>query len=165
MQRCAISFGQVMRQSVSSRRNVQPLRSTVLLVESHEDTCEMYAECLRMWGFTVLTAHTADEGSRFASEADVIVTEIRVSGSFDGVDLVSRLRHSDDTKQTPVIVLTSCAFEQDRQRAYAAGCDVFMPKPCLPEHLVSAIEGVVGTTLGQKSSWKNQSGDEPTTSS
>ena len=67
--------------------------STVLLVEPDEDNRDMYAESLRRYGFTVLTAATTDEGLRRASDADVIVTEIRVSGSFDGLALVSRLRH------------------------------------------------------------------------
>ena len=89
--------------TVSPGRNTLPLRSTVLLVESDEDNREMYAECLRKYGFAVLTADTTDEGLRCASNADVVVTEIRVSGSFDGLDLVSRLRQADETKLTPLV--------------------------------------------------------------
>jgi two-component system, cell cycle response regulator DivK len=132
--------------TVSSRQNALPLGSTVLLVESDADNREMYAECLRKYGFAVLTADTTDEGLRCASNADVVVTEIRVSGSFDGLDLVNRLRHADETKLTPIIVLTACTFEPEQRRAYAAGCDVFLSKPCLPENLLSAISGVVATT-------------------
>jgi CheY-like chemotaxis protein len=65
-----------------------------------------------------------------------------------GVDLVTRLRHAEATKQKPIIVLTACTLEPGQRRAYAAGCNVFLPKPCLPENLVSAISGVVGTVLG-----------------
>jgi DNA-binding response OmpR family regulator len=149
--------------TVSPRRNELPLRSTVLLVDSDGDTREMYAECLRISGFTVLAADTTDDGLRCAGNADVIVTEIRVSGSFNGFDLVNRLRHADATKQTPIIVLTACAFEADQKRARSVGCDVFLSKPCLPDNLLSAISAVVGPTIGQQSSWKNQNGDEPTT--
>ena len=132
--------------TVSSRQNVLPLGSTVLLVESDADNREMYAECLRKYGFAVLTADITDEGLRCASNADVVVTEIRVSGSFDGLDLVNRLRHADETKLTPIIVLTACTLEPEQRRAYAAGCDVFLSKPCLPENLLSAISEVVATT-------------------
>jgi|SRR5580700_3853043 two-component system cell cycle response regulator DivK len=126
--------------SALSRRNVPPARSTVvLLVESHEDTRTMYAEYLRGCGFTVMTADSTDEGLRCASDADVIVTEIRVHGSFDGVELVGRLRDAGETKLTPIVVLTACVFESDRQRARAAGCNVFLSKPCLPEQLISEI--------------------------
>jgi CheY-like chemotaxis protein len=65
-----------------------------------------------------------------------------VSGSFDGVDLVSRLRQAEARKRTPIVVLSACSFDPDRQRVYAAGCDVFLSKPCLPEQLISAISDV-----------------------
>jgi CheY-like chemotaxis protein len=133
--------------TASSRQNALPLGSTILLVESDPDNRAMYADCLRQFGFAVLTADTTDEGLRCASNADVVVTEIRVSGSFDGLDLVSRLRSADKTKLTPIIVLTACTFEPEQlRRAYAAGCDVFLSKPSLPENLLSAISGVVATT-------------------
>src|SRR5207247_4471249 len=74
---------------------------------------------------------------------DVIVTCIRVDGPFDGVELVRRLRDGNGTQHKPIIVLTACAFEPDQQRALAAGCDVFLPKPCLPDRLVSEIRGVL----------------------
>jgi two-component system cell cycle response regulator DivK len=146
----------------SSRRDTLPAHSTlVLLVESHDDTREMYADYLRRYGFAVTTAGTTDDGLRRARDADVIVTEIRVHGSFDGLELVGRLRSGGETKQTPIIVLTACAFDADQKRARAAGCNAFLPKPCLPERLISAIfevEAVVEWT----SSWKNHIGDEPT---
>jgi two-component system cell cycle response regulator DivK len=106
----------------------------------------MYADYLRACGFTVATADTTDEGLILASDADVIVTEIRVHGSFDGVELIGRLRDADETRQTPIIVLTACAFEPDQARARAAGCNVFLPKPCLPEQLVREIRDV-GPTM------------------
>ena len=133
--------------TASPRRVALPACSAVvLLVESYEDSREMYACYLRLLGFTVLTANTADEGLIRASEADVVVTGIRVRGSFDGVELVDRLRHEDGTRQKPIIVMTSCAFGSDRQRAHAAGCTVFLQEPCLPEQLVSEISAVAPTT-------------------
>jgi CheY-like chemotaxis protein len=118
----------------------------VLLVESHDDSRDMYAQYLRACGFTVRTAGSTDEGLMLAGDADVIVTEIRVQGSFDGIEFVGRLRDDDGTKQTPIIVLTACAFEPDQRRARAAGCTVFLPKPCLPEQLAREIRDVGATT-------------------
>jgi len=113
------------------------------LVDSHDDSRDMYADYLRMCRFTVLTAGTTDDGLLRGAAADVIVTGIRVPGSFDGVELARRLRATNETKQTPIIVLTACAFEPDQQRAHAAGCNVFLPKPCLPDRLLSEICGVL----------------------
>jgi two-component system, cell cycle response regulator DivK len=112
---------------------------SVLLVESTVDDRAMYAEYLRVCGFEPIECDTTDEALERASHADVVVTGIRVNGPFDGIELVSRLRADGATRDKPVIVLTACALEPDRQRAEAVGCDAFLPKPCLPETLATEI--------------------------
>jgi CheY-like chemotaxis protein len=125
-----------------------PRQQSILLIEPDDDRRVMYAEYLHTFGFTVLTADTTDDGLTRASDADVIVTWIGVPGSFDDFELVRRVRQTDRTKHTPIIVLLSAgAFESDRQRAFAAGCDLFLPKHCPPERLASEIRAVGATTL------------------
>ena len=87
---------------------------------------------------------------------------IGVPGSFDGVELVRRVRQTARTKHAPIMVLlTACVFESDRQRAFAAGCDLFLPKHSPPERLVSEIR-LVGATEPERqmSSWTNHIEDE-----
>ena len=100
---------------------------SILLIEPEIDR-DMYAYYLHTFGFTVQTADTTDDGLIRAGEADVIVTGIRMRGSLDGIELVRRLRNAARRNRTPIIVLTGCALQADMQRAYAAGCDVFLPK-------------------------------------
>jgi CheY-like chemotaxis protein len=116
---------------------------TVLLVESRRDDRNMYAEYLRLLGFRLLESDTTDEALLQAPRSQVIVTGVRVNGSFDGLELVRRLRADERTQSKPIIVLTACAFEPSRQMAVAAGCDVFLIKPCLPETLVTEIRRAV----------------------
>jgi two-component system, cell cycle response regulator DivK len=131
--------------SASPRRDAPPpnRRAVVLLVDSHDDSRDMYAVYLRLCGFTVRTADTTDDGLSRADDVDVVVTEIHVPGSWDGVELVRQLRHSAATKRTPIIVLTACAFGSAQQRAEAAGCDRFLMKPCLPERLASELRPLI----------------------
>ena len=110
----------------------------------------MYAEYLRSYGFSVTEADSTDAGLSAAHAADLVVTGIRVGGSFDGIELVRRLRHDDRTKSTPLIVLTACTFEPDQARAYAAGCDVFLPKPCLPETLLAEARRLIAEAARRK---------------
>jgi len=126
--------------------------ATVLLVETHRDTREMYAEYLLAFRFTLMTADTTDEGLLRASDVDVVVTGIRVRGSFDGLELVRRLRQREQTRETPVIVLSACAFETDRLRALDAGCDRFLPKPCLPYVLAATIRCLLTPAALRRSS-------------
>lgn len=125
-------------------RHVSTGVPTVLLVDSAHDDREMYAEYLRLDGCHPIEIVDTGDGLALAVTADVIVTSIRVDGPFDGIELVRRLRDGDRTRHTPIIVLSACAFEPDQQRAFAAGCDVFLAKPCLPDRLVSEIRHVLG---------------------
>ncbi len=124
-------------------RHASPDVPTVLLVDSAHDDRAMYAEYLRLDGFHPIEINDTADGLALAVTADVIVTGIRVGGPFDGVELVRRLRDSDGTHAMPIIVLTACALEPDQQRALAAGCDVFLSKPCLPDRLVTEIRAVL----------------------
>src|SRR5713226_9176455 len=118
-------------------RPVSPDVPTVLLVDSPHDDRAMYAEYLRLQGFNPIEINDTADGLALAVTADVIVTGIRVEGPFDGIELVHRLRDGNGTRDKPIIVLTACAFEPNQQQALAAGCDVFLSKPCLPDRLVT----------------------------
>jgi CheY-like chemotaxis protein len=116
---------------------------SILLVEPPEDDRPMYAEFLRANGFSVTEVDSTDDGLSAAHAADLIVTGVRMPGSFDGIELVRRLRDDERTKRKPLIVLTACTFEPDQSRAFAAGCDVFLPKPCLPEILLKEARRLI----------------------
>jgi DNA-binding response OmpR family regulator len=115
----------------------------VLLVEDSQDDREMYAEYLRLQQFRAVEIDNTADALAAARTVDAVVTGIRVPGPFDGIELLRRLRDDAETKHKVVIVLTACTFEPDQQRAYAAGCDVFLPKPCLPETLVAEIRRIL----------------------
>jgi DNA-binding response OmpR family regulator len=105
----------------------------------------MYADYLRAQGLDVMEADTTDSALPLASQADVIVTGLLVPGSFDGIDLVRRLRAGLLTRAKGIVVLTACVTEQHRQAARSAGCDVFLPKPCLPDLLESQVRRLMAT--------------------
>ena len=113
----------------------------VLIVDDDRDTREMYAESLRSMGFDPKTAASAEEGLRLAIDTKpaVMVTDLRFTGSIDGIELIRRLREDRRTSGVRTILLTGAAMGHDRDRAEASGCDRLLVKPCLPEALASEI--------------------------
>lgn len=120
--------------------------AVVLLVQADADNREMYTEFLRYEGFLPVPVSTARDGLTVAPRADVIVTGLRLSGDMDGIEFISRLKRDERTKTIPVIVLTACAWKSDRERAAQAGCDVFRPKPCLPDDLVRDVRRLLASS-------------------
>ena len=125
-------------------------RPVVLLVQpSRDDGLEMYAEFLRYHGLAVIPVSDTRNALMLAPQADIVVTGMNLDDPMDGVELVSRLRHNDCTRSTPIIVLTACVWPKERARAECAGCDVFLPKPCLPNDLLGEVRQLLAATRSQ----------------
>ena len=125
-------------------------RPVVLLVQpSRDDGLEMYTEFLRDHGLTVIPVSDSRDALMLAPQADIVVTGMNLDDPMDGGELVSRLRHNDCTRSTPIIVLTACVWPKERARAEGAGCDVFLPKPCLPNDLLHEVRQLIAATRSQ----------------
>jgi DNA-binding response OmpR family regulator len=114
-------------------------RVILLLVHTDEHACRDAADFLEQHGFATISVADGDEALEVAPLVDVIVTDLRVLGPFDGLELIRRLRRMDHS--VPIIVLT--ASQSRRQEALTAGCDVFMRIPCMPNVLIDNIRRVL----------------------
>lgn len=133
----SVGRGDPMRPSSASSTSRRPV--VLLVLQARDDASDMYAAYLRYHGLVPIAVSTAREARERARHADVLVTDIILDGQADGIELVSRLRNSDSTRCTPMIVLTACSSPEDRERAARAGCDAFLPKPCLPDQLLREV--------------------------
>jgi two-component system cell cycle response regulator DivK len=121
------------------------LPPSVLLITDSPDERDMYADALRRCGFSTVQAQTAAEGYRLACERPpaAIVTDVRLAGPEDGLSLTRRLKRNEHMRRIPVVILTGYVFTHDREAAARAGCDLFVPKPCLPDALSQVVTGLI----------------------
>jgi two-component system cell cycle response regulator DivK len=117
---------------------------TVLLVDPDEDNRFIYATLLRHSGHRVLEAKNGVEGVLLAREhrPDLIVTELFVP-SARGWKVPEMLKRDPRTSQIPILALTAYAFTTDEERAWSAGCDGFLAKPCEPYRVVEEVQRLV----------------------
>lgn len=115
----------------------------MLLVQPERDDRDMYAEFMRRAGLASIVVSSATHALALAPDSDVVVTDLLLPGHMDGIEFIARLRSDDRTRRIPIIVLTACGWKTERQRAESSGCDAFLPKPCLPEDLLSEIRRLV----------------------
>jgi CheY-like chemotaxis protein len=134
-------------------------RRSVLIVDDDRDTREMYCESLRADGFDASTAQSGEAALRLTASAmpAVVVTDLRLRGTIDGIELTRRLRAASAAQSLGIIVLTGATLGDERERAEAAGCDRFLAKPCLPEALAGEIRGLTHSRASSRSS----KGDPP----
>jgi len=99
----------------------------------------MYDEFLRYKGFDPVVVCGARAAFDYAAASRATVIVIDIGSAADGVELIGRLRADQRTRNIGIIVLSSRVFPHERAIATGAGCDAFLPKPCLPEALLEEI--------------------------
>lgn len=113
--------------------------ATVLLVEDHVDSRQMYATFLRP-EFNVVEADDGVGALQLMQEQrpDIVVTDLALP-RMDGFELVERMRADERLRDVPVIALSGFSGEEYESRARKAGSDVVLQKPCLPDELARAV--------------------------
>jgi signal transduction histidine kinase/CheY-like chemotaxis protein len=131
-----------------SRENIKGKK--VLLVEDNELNREIAAEILRDAG--VITEE-ADDGSVAVEMLnqmggdyyDLVLMDIQMP-KMDGYTATRIIRKSKDKAiaKIPIIAMTANAFEEDRQKAIAAGMNAHLPKPISVDLLLDTLEQLIG---------------------
>ena len=127
------------------RRVTRRERPLVLIVEDQTDLRQLYAQELTMSGFDVIEAgNGADAISHTADRTpDVVLMDLSLP-VVDGWEATRRLKADVRTAHIPVVALTAHDGSGELQRATRAGCDWFVPKPCLPHDLIEEVRRVLG---------------------
>ncbi len=114
---------------------------TTLVVDDNPDTCEVLRTVLAAAGATVQVAGSVKDGiaALQAGIPDIILTDLAMPGE-SGLALIEYVRGTHGPhSQLPIIVLSACAFESDRESALNAGASIFLPKPFRPLEVVSNV--------------------------
>lgn len=89
----------------------EPVSGSILIVDDDEAVTQTFARMLRLEGFTVRTAVSAESGLAEATEhrPDAIILDLRMP-LIDGLGFLKRLRAVDSHAQVPVAVVTGDYF-------------------------------------------------------
>ncbi|HVF73919.1 MAG TPA: hybrid sensor histidine kinase/response regulator [Acidimicrobiales bacterium] len=134
------------RPSTSGPALSTPRRGTILVVDDAMTVRELQRSILERAGYAV---RTADDGvsalARLAEEpADLVMTDVEMP-RMDGFALTEAIRAQPSTATIPVLILTSRAGDEDRQRGLEAGADGYIVKSAFDESgLLAAVERLLG---------------------
>jgi CheY-like chemotaxis protein len=121
----------------------------ILLVEDHEEIWDFLSRRLKRRGFDVVVAQDGQQGlDRVRTEnPDVVLLDMNLP-VMDGWTVAKHLKEDAATSRIPLIALTAHALSGDREKALAAGCDDYHPKPVDFSRLLLQIDAVLGVTTG-----------------
>jgi two-component system, cell cycle response regulator DivK len=69
---------------------------------------------------------------------DLILKDIQLPG-MDGYEVTRRIKADPALRSIPIFAVTSYALSGEEQKARAAGCDQYVPKPYSPRQLLAKI--------------------------
>jgi len=116
--------------SVKSNLGVLPAKRRVLYVEDDSGSRRLVKRLLENEGYEVLEADNGFAGIEVAQRAlpDLILVDINMGG-MTGHEVATKLKGMRETARIPIVALTAGTISGDRERALAAGCDGYIPKP------------------------------------
>jgi PAS domain S-box-containing protein len=122
---------------------------SILLVEDDTDNQELVLAMLAERYGVVVAASVTEARQQLAihsGEIQVILLDLSLRGDEDGLAFARWARSSESWSSVPIIAVTAHAFDTDRERALAAGCDGFIAKPFDRAEVVARLEELLPAT-------------------
>jgi len=109
----------------------------ILVVDDNDDARLIYAEILSVDGHRVITAGDGEEAIAYALHTSFDLIDLCLP-KVDGIRVIKELRSSPAAQYTPIITV-SAGDDSIHAAALAAGADLALEKPCLPDELQAAV--------------------------
>ena len=118
--------------------------TTILLVEDHEEIWDFLSRRLKRRGYDV---ELATDGAEAVARAEAVRPDIVLLDMnlpvMDGWTAAGKIKGNPALAATPIIALTAHAMSGDREKAIAAGCDDYHPKPVDFSRLLGQIAALL----------------------
>ena len=117
------------------------MKGKILVIEDNEQNLYLMRFILEKNGYQVVTARDGQAGIEAAcrERPDLILLDIQLP-VMDGYEVARRLKERPESKDIPIVAVTSFAMAGDREKTLAAGCQSYIEKPINPDTFMSEIE-------------------------
>ena len=125
---------------------------SALIIEDDTDIAESVRYNLDAAGFHSIIASSGEQGLKLALEAQnspgLIILDLMLPG-MSGMELCRRLRRENQTRKTPIIMLTAKTSEADRVAGLDVGADDYIAKPFSVRELLARVRAVLRRIEGE----------------
>jgi two-component system chemotaxis sensor kinase CheA len=128
------------RRAVAAAGEAEPelkSKKVILLAEDSIVTRTQEARILATAGYEVVTAVDGLDAYNLLAtrEFDAVVSDINMP-NLDGLALTERIRREPKYAELPIILVTSLASDEDKQRGLEAGANAYITKPAFDEKIL-----------------------------
>jgi len=127
----------------SNTAKIVPMPSTLLIIEDEPELIRVLRSYLEQAGFHVLSALRGDTGLATWEDKhpDLVILDLNLPG-MDGLEVARRIRQNE-TRRTPILMLTARVDENDQILGLELGADDYIPKPFSPRIVVARVNALL----------------------
>ena len=129
---------------------------SVLVVDDDPDSLNIVEALTSHFGADTHTAENGQQGLELARQIrpTIIITDLSMP-IMDGWQMIGKLKNDRATAEIPIIALTAHAMVGDREKAIAAGCHNYLPKPLNPSSFINDLLALLVDIpqLSEKITW------------
>ncbi|MBI5286601.1 MAG: response regulator [Deltaproteobacteria bacterium] len=116
----------------------------VLVVDDSFSNVELLDTILVSQGYGVFKAHNGEDGLRLAQEVSphIVLLDVMIPG-MNGYEVCKQLKEREETRFTPVVMLTSLNSLEDKVKGLEAGADDFITKPFQRPELLARVKSLL----------------------
>ncbi len=120
------------------------MANKVLVADDEIHIIHVVAIKLRNNGYEVVAANNGAEAYDLAcrEKPDIVVTDYQMP-VMTGIELITKLRGDERTKEIPVILLTARAFAVSQEQQESLGISGCLSKPFSPKELLKTIQDIL----------------------
>lgn len=116
----------------------------IMVVDDEIGALTLIGIMLERGGFGVLKAKDANVALEMLEKdtPDLIILDVMMPG-MDGIELCRVIRQRDETRETPVLILSARGDAESVMRGMDAGATDYLPKPILHNDLVTKARNML----------------------
>lgn len=125
---------------------------TILVVDDDEDLVQALEFSLRQENYNVVQAQNGAEAviKAFDLQPDLILLDIMMP-NLDGLTACRGIKNMEETKETPVVMLTAKEDVETIKAAFKAGANDYIVKPFGMDKVLKKIEELLGPKVQETS--------------
>ncbi len=126
-------------------------RKTILLVDDSNTILMMEKFILAKGGYDLITAMNGEEAVVKAQSArpDLILMDV-IMPKMSGFEACHRLREIEETKRTPIIMVTTRGEAANVEAGWSNGCTDYVTKPINAVELLAKVQNLLTANVAEE---------------
>ena len=121
--------------------------SKILVIDDDTAINELIKINLELCGYDVICSYDGTRGFALAKQElpDLVILDVMMP-EVDGYTVAKRIRENDETKNTPILMLTALGMVQDKVKGFDIGVDDYLVKPFEMDELRVRVRALLKRT-------------------